>query len=125
MVLVFEDWANRPHRSAKPGEFTAALSDPATACSAQTAGVRGPDARPLGCRYAQELDDPYGDDGVGNIAAEGRTLRMLVTGAIAPVVRLAGQYELVDFVSREPSLEEVFLSEYGTGAAAGADGAAR
>jgi len=48
----------------KPGEFTAALSDPATACSAQIAGVRGPDARPLGCRYAQELDDPYGDDGM-------------------------------------------------------------
>jgi hypothetical protein len=51
---------------------------------------------------------------------------MLVTGAIAPVVRLAGQYELVDFVSREPSLEEVFLSEYGTvPAAAGSNGAAR
>jgi hypothetical protein len=40
---------------------------------------------------------------------------MLVTGPIAPVVRLAGQYDLVDFVSREPSLEEVFLSEYGSG----------
>ena len=26
--------------------------------------------------------------------------------------RLAAQHELVDFVSREPSLEEVFLSEY-------------
>ena len=37
---------------------------------------------------------------------------MLVTGPIAPVVRLAGQHDLVDFVSREPSLEEVFLSEY-------------
>jgi hypothetical protein len=37
---------------------------------------------------------------------------MLVTGPIAPVVRLAAQYDLVDFVSREPSLEDVFLSEY-------------
>ena len=50
--------------------------------------------------------------GVVNVVEEGRTLRMLVTGPIAPVVRLAGQYDLVDFVSREPSLEEVFLSEY-------------
>jgi hypothetical protein len=33
-------------------------------------------------------------------------------------VRLAGQHDLVDFVSREPSLEEVFLSEYGTPEAA-------
>ncbi len=52
--------------------------------------------------------------GVVNLVEEGRTLRMLVTGPIAPIVRLAGQHELVDFVSREPSLEEVFLSEYGT-----------
>ena len=51
-------------------------------------------------------------EGVVNLVEEGRTLRMLVTGPIAPVVRLAGQYDLVDFVSREPSLEDVFLSEY-------------
>jgi ABC-2 type transport system ATP-binding protein len=50
--------------------------------------------------------------GVVNLVEEGRTLRMLVTGPMAPVVRLAGQYDLVDFVSREPSLEDVFLSEY-------------
>lgn len=52
--------------------------------------------------------------GVTNLVEEGRALRMLVTGAIAPVVRLAGQFDLVDFVSREPSLEEVFLAEYET-----------
>jgi ABC-2 type transport system ATP-binding protein len=52
--------------------------------------------------------------GVRNLVEEGRTLRMLVAGPIAPVVRLAGQFDLVDFVSREPSLEEVFLSEYGS-----------
>jgi ABC-2 type transport system ATP-binding protein len=63
--------------------------------------------------------------GVMNIVEEGRTLRMLVTGPIAPVVRLAGQYELVDFVSREPSLEEVFLSEYANPATSTASEAAR
>jgi ABC-2 type transport system ATP-binding protein len=52
--------------------------------------------------------------GVSHLVEEGRTLRMRVTGPIAPIVRLAGQHELVDFVSREPSLEEVFLSEYET-----------
>ena len=54
--------------------------------------------------------------GVANVSEEGGALRMLVTGPIALVVRLAAQYELVDFVSREPSLEEVFLAEYGTAA---------
>jgi ABC-2 type transport system ATP-binding protein len=52
--------------------------------------------------------------GVSHLVEEGRTIRMRVTGPIAPIVRLAGQHELVDFVSREPSLEEVFLSEYET-----------
>jgi len=67
--------------------------------------------------------------GVVNLVEEGRTLRMLVTGPIAPVVRLAGQFDLVDFVSREPSLEEVFLAEYGSAPgmppASAAGGAAR
>jgi ABC-2 type transport system ATP-binding protein len=60
--------------------------------------------------------------GVANLVEEGRALRMLVTGPIAPVVRLAGQHELVDFISREPSLEEVFLSEYGSGGSGGGNG---
>lgn len=49
---------------ARPGEFLAGLSDLATAAPAQlAAGVRGPDAPPPQCRYTQELDDPYLDDG--------------------------------------------------------------
>jgi len=51
--------------------------------------------------------------GVSAVLVEDHTLRMKVSGAIAPVVRQASQYELLDFVSREPSLEEVFLAEYG------------
>jgi hypothetical protein len=38
---------------------------------------------------------------------------MRVSGAITPVVRAAAQFELLDFVSREPSLEETFLAQYG------------
>jgi ABC-type multidrug transport system ATPase subunit len=67
-------------------------------------------------RFAEPVDPaPYqAVAGVSNLVVEGRTLRMLVTGEVAPVVRLAAQGQLVDFVSREPSLEEVFLAEYGT-----------
>ncbi len=51
--------------------------------------------------------------GVSHVSAEDHVLRMHVTGPIAPVVQTAARYPLVDFVSREPSLEETFLAEYG------------
>jgi ABC-2 type transport system ATP-binding protein len=61
--------------------------------------------------------------GVSELAAVDHTLRMRVAGPITPVVRAASQYELLDFVSREPSLEETFLAQYGHEAAeAGTDG---
>jgi ABC-2 type transport system ATP-binding protein len=50
--------------------------------------------------------------GVSDVVAEDHILRMRVSGNITPVVRAAAHYELADFVSREPSLEETFLAEY-------------
>ena len=50
--------------------------------------------------------------GVSEVAADDQTLRMRVSGDITPVVRAAAKYDLADFVSREPSLEETFLAEY-------------
>jgi ABC-2 type transport system ATP-binding protein len=55
--------------------------------------------------------------GVSGVVATDHVLRMKVTGSITPVVRTAAKYELADFVSREPSLEETFLAEYGHSAA--------
>jgi ABC-2 type transport system ATP-binding protein len=51
--------------------------------------------------------------GVSNLVAEEHVLRMRVSGPITPVVKAAARHELSDFVSREPTLEEVFLAEYG------------
>ncbi len=51
--------------------------------------------------------------GVSDVAADEHVLRLRVSGPIGPVVRAAAQYELLDFVSREPSLEETFLAQYG------------
>jgi ABC-type multidrug transport system ATPase subunit len=51
--------------------------------------------------------------GVSDVAADGHILRLRVSGPITPVVREAARYELLDFVSREPSLEETFLAMYG------------
>jgi ABC-2 type transport system ATP-binding protein len=54
--------------------------------------------------------------GVSDVSADEHVLRMRVSGPITPVVRAAAQYELLDFVSREPTLEETFLAQYGHGA---------
>jgi ABC-2 type transport system ATP-binding protein len=54
--------------------------------------------------------------GVSDVTTEGQTLKMRVSGPITPVVREAARYELLDFVSREPSLEETFLAQYGSDA---------
>jgi ABC-2 type transport system ATP-binding protein len=51
--------------------------------------------------------------GVSDVTADDHVLRLRVSGSITPVVREAARYELLDFVSREPSLEETFLAEYG------------
>ncbi|HEY7024291.1 MAG TPA: ABC transporter ATP-binding protein [Candidatus Limnocylindrales bacterium] len=51
--------------------------------------------------------------GVSDVVADDHVLRMRVSGNITDVVRTAAKYELADFVSREPSLEETFLAEYG------------
>jgi ABC-2 type transport system ATP-binding protein len=62
--------------------------------------------------------------GVSEVAAEDHVLRMRVSGPITPVVRAAAKYELLDFVSREPTLEETFLAQYGHGPAEATDASA-
>jgi ABC-2 type transport system ATP-binding protein len=51
--------------------------------------------------------------GVTDVVADDHVLRIQVNGPIAPIVRAAAGYDLLDFTSREPNLEEVFLAEYG------------
>jgi ABC-2 type transport system ATP-binding protein len=51
--------------------------------------------------------------GVSDVVAGDHELRMRVSGPITPVVQTAAKYELLDFISREPSLEETFLAQYG------------
>jgi ABC-2 type transport system ATP-binding protein len=62
-------------------------------------------------------DVPVGEfaalPGVTDVAAEDQTLRFRVSGSMTPVVQAAARYDLIDFVSREPSLEETFLALYG------------
>jgi ABC-2 type transport system ATP-binding protein len=58
-----------------------------------------------------------GITGVSDVRVEDHTIRLRVSGPITPVVQAAARYELLDFVSREPTLEETFLAQYGREAA--------
>jgi ABC-2 type transport system ATP-binding protein len=60
-------------------------------------------------------------DGVESVEAlaDGRTLRLAVSGGQDAVVKKAAQYSVVTLTSHEPSLEDIFLRYYeGDGLAA-------
>ena len=57
--------------------------------------------------------DFLGLPGVSDVIVDDRVLRMRVTGSMAPVVQAAARHDLIDFSSREPSLEDTFLAQYG------------
>jgi len=48
-----------------------------------------------------------------DVQVEDHLLRLRVLGAITPVVQAAARLGVTDFLSREPSLEETFLAQYG------------
>jgi ABC-2 type transport system ATP-binding protein len=55
--------------------------------------------------------------GVSDVVVEDHILRLRVLGSITPVVQAAARLGVIDFLSREPSLEETFLAQYGREAA--------
>ena len=55
-------------------------------------------------------------DGVSDVEATDHTIRLRVLGPITGVVQVAARLGVTDFLSREPSLEETFLAQYGHGA---------
>jgi ABC-2 type transport system ATP-binding protein len=56
--------------------------------------------------------------GVSDVEVNDHSLRLTVQGLITPVVQAAGRLGVVDFLSREPTLEETFLAQYELGAEA-------
>jgi ABC-2 type transport system ATP-binding protein len=51
--------------------------------------------------------------GVSDIEVDGTIVSMRVSGPIGAVITAAAQHGIVDVVSREPNLEDVFLAQYG------------
>ncbi len=52
-------------------------------------------------------------EGVSDVEVDGRIVRMRVAGPIGAVLGAAAPHGIVDVVSREPNLEDVFLAQYG------------
>jgi ABC-2 type transport system ATP-binding protein len=46
------------------------------------------------------------------VLPDGRSLRVTIQGDVDPLIKMAARYPLVNFISREPSLEDVFLRFY-------------
>jgi ABC-2 type transport system ATP-binding protein len=58
--------------------------------------------------------------GVSDVRADGDEIRLRMTGWLGPVIEVAARHRLVDLVSREPSLEQTFLAQYGPESGGGA-----
>ncbi|MGD0220176.1 MAG: ABC transporter ATP-binding protein [Acidimicrobiales bacterium] len=64
-------------------------------------------------RFEGEVPDLSGVEGASNVVWTGRTARLQVRGSTAPLLRAIAPFDAVSVESREPTLEEVFLSHYG------------
>ena len=51
--------------------------------------------------------------GISDVAADGNIVTMRVNGPIGTVISIAAGHGILDVVSREPNLEDVFLAQYG------------
>jgi ABC-2 type transport system ATP-binding protein len=53
--------------------------------------------------------------GVRDLAVSENVLKCIVTGSLDSLIKAVSKYEVVNVISHEPSLEEVFLTYYGGG----------
>ena len=51
--------------------------------------------------------------GVRDVVAHGEVVRVSVEGPVDAILKAAARFEVVDLVSQEPTLEDVFLAFYG------------
>ena len=63
--------------------------------------------------FAGEVPDLSGVPGVSGVVIEGHSLRCQVTGPVQPLLAALADAGVTRLLSREPSLEELFLAYYG------------
>jgi ABC-2 type transport system ATP-binding protein len=59
------------------------------------------------------VPDLSGVPGVSSVQADGRVVRCQVRGPIAPLLKVLAAADVTELLSREPSLEQLFLAQYG------------
>jgi ABC-2 type transport system ATP-binding protein len=65
--------------------------------------------------FAREVPDLSGVPGVSALEVMGQVVRCQVRGTIEPLLQRLATAGVVELLSREPSLEELFLAQYGRG----------
>jgi ABC-2 type transport system ATP-binding protein len=66
--------------------------------------------------FAGAIPDLSAVPGVSSVQADGRVVRCQVRGPVAPLLKVLAGADVTELLSREPSLEELFLAQYGGGA---------
>ena len=66
--------------------------------------------------FAGAIPDLSGVPGVSSVQADGPVVRCQVRGPIGPLLKVLAAADVTELLSREPSLEELFLAQYGGGA---------
>jgi len=61
------------------------------------------------------VPDLSGVQGVSSVETDGRVIRCQVRGSVEPLLKVLAASGVSELLSREPSLEELFLAQYGGG----------
>ena len=59
------------------------------------------------------MPDLSGVPGVSSVEVHGRVVRCHVRGPVEPLLKVLAGAGVTELLSREPSLEELFLAQYG------------
>jgi ABC-2 type transport system ATP-binding protein len=65
--------------------------------------------------FAGSVPDLSGVPGVSDVVQDGREVRFELRGPVGPLLKQLARTDVTVLKSREPSLEELFLSHYGAG----------
>lgn len=84
---------------------------------ARVADLKRRSLRSLEFRFARPVpEEVFGNlPGVVDVRRDTSILRVKVIGPVDPVIKAAARYPVVDVITLEPNLEEIFLTFYGEG----------
>ncbi len=82
-------------------------------CTALAGVAFKPDGCTVEATFDGAVSDHSGVPGVSSVEVDGRVVRCHVRGSVAPLLNVLATAGVTELLSREPSLEELFLALYG------------